>query len=223
MALLRHAELPLLLFGIPLLAQQVKFIDLTTTPQRVELRYPPAAPNQHGNYSVGSVGDCVVDPRDPHSLTVTVQNAIVRDTDPKRPFEIEFKVLNTGQSPLRLPTWPHLSDLQPDDASTTFSYMSLTLSASPIEDGGSLGYIELYGKSDKPDTLITLKPGEWIRVEANVRFRVKLPPADTFNLKPDYWLRNVTFYPHPGGFSTDVSNICVNRNRPTPTIQVRRD
>lgn|SRR5215472_6808860 len=219
-----NAALPLLLFGFPLLAQQVKFIDLTTTPQRVELRHPPASPNQDGNYGGFSIGDCGLDARDPRSLTVTVQNVIVRDNDElKRPFEVEFKVLNTGQSPLRLPISAHLSDLQPDDASATFTYMSLALAVSPIEDRSSIGYIEMYGKADRPDTLITLNPGEWLRVEGNVEFNLKLPPAGTINLEPGYWLRDVTFHPHPGGFTRSALNICVNEKRPTPTIQVHRN
>jgi hypothetical protein len=220
----RFTGLLLFLFGFPLLAQQVQFIDLTVTPQRVELRHPPASPNQNGGYSGGSIGDCGADARDPRSLTVAVQNVIVRESDdPKRPFEVEFKVLNTGQTPMRLPISPHLSELQPDDASATFTYISLALAISPIEDRSSIGYVELYGKAERANTLITLNPGQWLRVEANVEFNLKLPPAGTINLESGYWLRNVTFHPHPGGFTTSVLNVCVNRQRPTPTFQVHRN
>jgi hypothetical protein len=74
-----------------------------------------------------------------------------------------------------------------------------------------------------PNTLTTLNPGEWLRIEANVQFHVNLPPAGTINLVPGYWLRQVTFHPRPGGFTTAAENICVNENRPTPTVQVHRD
>ena len=89
----------------------------------------------------------------------------------KKPFEIEFKVLNTGQVPLQLPISPRLSDLQPSDASVTFTYVSLALAVSTAEDRSSIGIVELYGKADAPDTLITLSPGDWIRVEARVEFK----------------------------------------------------
>jgi hypothetical protein len=153
---------------------------------------------------------------------VYLQSVIPRDSDAKRPFEIEFKVLNTGQVALQLPVSPHLSDLQPSDASVTFTYMSLALGVSPAEDRSSSGYVELYGKPDAPDTLITLNPGEWIRVEARVDFHLNVPPAGTIDLVPGYYLQQVTFHPHPGGFSTAHQNICIN-HEPMPTVLVHRN
>jgi hypothetical protein len=148
---------------------------------------------------------------------------IVRENDPKKPFKVEFKVLNTGEVPLLLPIGPHLSDLQPEDASATFTYMSIALAVAPVEDRSSTGYVELYGKADAPATLITLNPGEWLRVEANIEFRPSLPPAGSINLVPRYWIHRVTFRaPRPGGFFTDAENICINE-KPTPTVLVHRD
>lgn len=77
--------------------------------------------------------------------------------------------------------------------------------------------------ADAPNTLITLNPGDWLRVEANVHFNLKLPPAGTINLEPAYWSHRVTFYPHPGGSSTAIDNVCINRERSTPTVRVHRD
>lgn len=226
MRLLNQVGVPLLLLiSFPLLAQQVSYIDITTTTQRVELRYPPAPPTENGyggGYGGMSIADCGADYRDPRSLTVYLQSVIPRDNDSKKPFEIEFKVLNTGQVALQLPVSPHLSDLQPSDASATFTYMSLALAVSPVEDRSSSGYVELYGKPDAPDTLITLNPGEWLRVEARVEFHLSLPPAGTISLVPGYWLRQVAFHPHPGGFSTAHQNICIN-HQPMPTVLVHRD
>jgi hypothetical protein len=222
--LIRCTGVPLLLLGLPLLAQQVSFIDLTATTQQVALRYPPALPVE-GGFGVGSGGgsmssaDCGVDARDPRFLTVYLQNVIARYDDPKQPFELELKVLNTGKVPLQLPMWPHLSDLQPSDASATFTYMSLALSVSPVEDRSSIGYVELYGKADMPSTLITLGPGEWLRVEARVHFELNLPPTGTLHLVPGYWLRQDTCYPRPGGFSTGAANVCINEMA-APTVAV---
>jgi hypothetical protein len=226
MRLLNRVGLPLLLLiGTPLLAQQVRSIDLTTTAQRVELRYPPARPVENGDgggYGGGLIADCGADSRDPRSLTVYIQSVIPRDNDAKKPFEVEFKVLNTGQVSLQLPVSPHLSDLQPSDAAATFTYMSLALAVSPDEDRSSSGYVELYGKPDAPDTLITLNPGEWLRVETRVEFHLNPPPAGTINLVPGYWLRQVTFHPHPGGFSSAAQNICINE-KSMPTVLVPRN
>lgn len=225
MRLRQYLGLTLLLLSPHLLGQQVKFIDLTTLKQRVELRYPPALPVEEGlggGYGGGSVADCGVDARDPRSLTVSIESVIVRDNDPRRPFEVEFNVLNTGAVPLPLPIGPHLSDLQPEDASATFTYVSLALSVSPIEDRSSIRYVELYGKPDAPGTMITLNPGEWLRVKANTEFLLKPPPAGIINLDPGYWIHRVTFHAHPGGFFKAREGICI-REKPTPTVPVHRD
>lgn len=216
----------LLLIDTALLAEQVRFIDLTTTTQRVQLRYPPGLPLENGvsgGRVSGSIGDCGPDIRDPRSLTVYVRSAIASGQEPMKPFEIEFKVLNTGKAPLRLPVLPHLSDLQPRDSSATFTYMSLALSVSPVEDRSAIGYVELYGREDAPDTLITLNPGEWLRVKARVKFNSwKLPPAGTVHLAPGYWMHRVTFQPGPGGYSSAADGICINRAS-APEVPVRRN
>jgi hypothetical protein len=83
-----------LLLGSHLLGQQAKFIDLTTTTQRVDLRYTPAPPVENGfggGYGGVSIGDCGVGARDPRSLTVSLQSVIVRDNDPKRPLKLSSR------------------------------------------------------------------------------------------------------------------------------------
>jgi hypothetical protein len=70
---------------------------------------------------------------------------IARGDDPKRPFEIEFKVLNTGTVPLELPVSPHLADMQPSDASAAFTYMNIALAVVPVEDRSAIGSVQLCG------------------------------------------------------------------------------
>jgi hypothetical protein len=225
MKLLHLAGLPLLLLVAPLLAQQVRFIDLTTTTQRVTLRVPPAPPVEDG-FGVGgassSVGDCGVGARDPRSLTVYLQNVIVRDGDSTRPFEIEFKVLNTGTVPLELPVSQHLADLQPSDASAAFTYMNIALAAVPVQDRSAIGFVQLYGRPEVPDSMITLNPGEWLTVEARVEFHLNVPPAGNVKLTARSWIQRTTVYPHPGGHSTAVMNICLPE-KPTSEMLVHRN
>ncbi len=226
MRLLRHFGLPLLLLGAPLLGQQVKFIDLTAAPQRAELRYPPPLPAHDGNYgevgAIGSGADCGIDARDPRALTVYLENVIAENSDSKKPFEVEFKIMNTGEVPLQLPISPNLADLQPNDASAKFTYLSLALSVSVTENQNSEGYVEIYGKTDVPSTMITLNPGEWLRVEAKPKFHEVPPPAGDIDLKPRHSLQRVTVYPHPGGDSIDVVNICMPEAQ-TISLHVHRD
>ena len=209
----------------PAPTQQVKTIDLTTTTQRVQLRFPPPPKVEHGYGSgggMGSVSDCAADIRDPRSLTVSLVNATARNDAPKRRFQVVFKVLNTGRAPIQVPVSPHLSDLQPNDPSKQFSYLSLALSVSPVERRDSIGYVELYGGGNLPDTLMMLSPGEWLLVKADVDLRSDAPPVGTLYLTPGYSLQQVTFHASPGGFSSDAESICIN-SMPSPQVLVMRD
>jgi hypothetical protein len=113
-----------------------------------------------------------------------------------------------------------LSDLQPGDEYLAFSYLSLALVAHITDDGirGS-AWVELYGSADHEDSTLVLKPGEWIRVRANVRFNQWPSEPVSAHLRGHFWLRRKTFYPHPGGGSTDVQNLYPNVT-PTPEVAV---
>jgi hypothetical protein len=125
----------LLLFTLPCLlrAQEIKYIDLTDFRQRTELRYPPAPQSDckegtgciGGAYGGGSVGDGAPDQRDPHALGIYLLRVTPTDINPAEPFQVEFKVLNTGTAPMELPVSPHLSDLQPSDESVAFKGLKL--------------------------------------------------------------------------------------------------
>jgi hypothetical protein len=123
---------------------------------------------------------------------------------------------------LEVPVSPHLADLQPEDASTVFHYTSFALSLSPAEDRAAIGFVELYGKSDVPGTVITLNPGEWIRVQGTLRFLSKPLPQGELHLISGYWLNRATFHPRPGGYSTALEGDCVN-SHPTPSVPFQRD
>jgi len=222
----------LLLFCPTLLgAQEVKYLDLTTITQRTELRYPAAPPPNcedgkpcvGGWWGGGSVGDGAPDSRDPHAVGVQLLRVTPTDIDPSQPFQAEFRVLNTGLVPVELPVSPHLSDLQPADASSPFTYLSLALVVQ-LEDESQkwtpvLGYVELCGSSDHEGTTLVVKPGEWIRVKTKVKFR-SLPrqPAAAF-LRGGFWLRRRDYTPHPGGSYTATNNLYPNATR-TPAIPV---
>lgn len=216
----------ILIFGAAgsLWAQEVQFIDLVSVQQRVELRYPPAPPVVNGVASAftgAGIGDCGSDFRDPHALGVYLEGVDPDGFDPVQPFEAEFKVLNTGRAPIELPVSPHLSDLQPSDESREFSYLSLALAVSVVEDPSSMGYIQLYGAADHEETTRLLQPGEWIRVRAKLKLQTPPKASSTFRLQAGWWLRKNTFIPHDGGYSTDANNLCPNET-PTPEVTVRR-
>ncbi len=115
------------LLALPCLlkAQEVKYIDLTAVRQRTELRHPPAPQSDcregtgclGGGYGGGSIRDGAPDQRDPHALGIYLMRVTPTDINGAEPFQVEFKILNTGTVPIELPVSPHLSDLQPSDES----------------------------------------------------------------------------------------------------------
>lgn len=222
----------LLAYPVMLRAQEVKYIDLSLVPQRTELRYPPTPPPDckagtscvGGGYGGVGVGDGALDRRDPHALGVYLLRVTPTDIDPARPSEAEFRILNTGLAPIELPVSPHLSDLQPSDESATFSYLSLALvvhaEGEPHREMSFFGSVELYGSPDHEDSMFVLRPGEWIRVTANVKFHSWPSEPVSTRLRGDFWLRRNTFYPHPGGQFREVQNLYLNAT-PTPGIAVR--
>jgi hypothetical protein len=211
-------------------AEEVKYIDVSSVVQRTKLRHPPAPPtNCEGNSSciaaasVGlSVADGAPDITDPHALGVYLVRVIPTDINPSEPLEAEFQVLNTGLAPIEIPIWPHLSDLQPSDESVTSSYLNLRLfvrvSSEPLgRDVSSVGFVELYGSPDDARTLLPLRPGEWIRVRANMMLSSLPQELHTLHLRGSFSLRNITFHPGQGGTFTEIRNLYPNIT-PTPLL-----
>ena len=213
-------------------AQEVKFIDLSSLTQRTVLRHPPALASPctdghcvGGGTSSVSIADGGPDRRDPHALGIYLLRIAPTDIDPAQPFEVEFQVRNTGTVPLEIPDSPHLSDLQPADEGVAFSYFSLAL---VVEGEGEpqgpkdrcMGFVELYGSPEHVETMMELKPGEWIRVRANVNLRSWPPEPVAALFRGNFWLRRNTFRAQPGGESREIHNLYPNATS-TPAIPVR--
>lgn len=214
--------LALLILNLPAVAQEVKAIDLTTISQRKQLRFPPEPHMRQGVGSVGAMGvgsDCGLDARDPRSLSVNLVSAVARSGDPKRPFEVVFKVLNTGSVSLQLPVYPHLSDLQPDDASKEFSYSALSLTVSPSGNRDEIGRVELYGKRDVPETVVSIRPNEWLLVKAAISLSRSANTSDAFGLVPGFELEEDTFHTSPNGSASSAQKVCI-KFRPSEAVPV---
>jgi len=72
---------------------------------------------------------------------------------------------------------PHLADLQPKDPAKKFAYneLQITLWISSFGDRWSTnqgGTANLYGDDDHANTMLTLQPGEWVRVIADGNIRM---------------------------------------------------
>jgi hypothetical protein len=89
------------------------------------------------------------------------------------PVTFEVKVENVGSQPLQVPVSPHLADLQPEDPSKKFGYLEMTISLWIGGRNWSTNHgagATLYGSEERPDTMQTLQPGEWVRIVASDRF-----------------------------------------------------
>jgi len=63
----------------------------------------------------------------------------------------------------------------------------------------ALVLLSFNGSPDHPESMIVLRPGEWIRVKANVLLRKWPEESISIRFRGDFWLRKNTFRPHPGG------------------------
>lgn len=208
-------------------AQEIRYIEVSSAEQRVELRHPPVHCGEGmlcGGEGGGSVADGAPDHRDPRALGIYLLRVTPTEINPIESFEAVFKVLNAGKVDLELPVSPHLSDLQPSDESLDFHYLSLSLvvRAEPEPQGpdvAAVGYVTLYGSRDHDGSVITLRPGEWIRFRANMKLHT-WPSNPVFaRLRGDFWLRKNVYHPKPGGSFTETQNLYPNET-PTPSIAV---
>jgi len=225
-------------WGGVLKAQEVRYIDISNVRQRSELRFPPAAPSDcvegksciSGGSGGGSIGaDGASQRDDPHALAIYLLRVTPTDINTIDPFQVEFKVLNSGSAPMELAVSPDLSDLQPGDESADFDYFNLTLLVrGESEPEGPpvnfLGFVELFGSPEHPESMMRLQPGEWIRVKANITFLTS--PSEPVSepvsarLRGSFLLAKNTFRPHPGGEFIESHNLYSNE-MPTPLISVR--
>ena len=225
---LRGAAFAVLLCCPVLGAQEVRYIDLTAVEQRTELRYPPAPPSapshsglSSGVFSGGGIGtgaDGAPDFRDPHALGVYLTHRTESQIDPTQSFQVEFKLVNTGTAPIAVPVSPHLSDLQPPDPSVPFKCLSLQLIINVVEDPRPNAFVQLYGGPDHDGTMVTLQPGEWIRVTANVKLSTTPAPLESGRLRARFALQRISFYLHPGGSVIEAAGLYPNA---TPTSPLR--
>jgi hypothetical protein len=215
----------LLICPILMKAQEVRYIDLSTVTPRTELRHPPAPPREDGvggGFGGVSVADGAPDRRDPHALGVQLLDVSPAAINPSEPFEVEFKVANTGLANIELPVSAHLSDLQPADESVPFTYFSITLVVSVEGDWRhpAFAMANLYGATDREGTLLVLRPGEWIRVRAKVKSEYSPVTSQSARLVGGFWLRRNTFNPQPGGAFTRMENLYPNVT-PTPPVPIQ--
>jgi hypothetical protein len=206
-----------LLFSMHLLtAQQSKFIDLSNVEQRTSLRVPLSEePNCTPQPCVvdraASVAACTT----PVSSLQVVLERVTPANITLEPFDAEFRVLNSGTTPVEIPVSPDLTSLQPPGPLQDFDYVSIGLrvlldAVGPRQAFG-LGGVELYGSASHPGTLLVLEPGHWIRVKAKVRLHTWPSQPVDVRLRGDFWMHKNVFRPEENGGVIASLDLCPNR------------
>lgn len=163
------------IFSPPCPAQEVASVDLTQVAARVDLRRPPAtSPITGGYHHTQNTWPCYGSKHNVgslHTSLVSLDRTKYHVGDESR---FEVTVENAGSEPIRIPFSPHLADLQSADAGQQFAYYSLQISlwieANGRWSANTAGSAVLYGADEHEGTMLTLKPGESIRIIANGHF-----------------------------------------------------
>ncbi len=206
-------------------AQEVAYLDLIGVTPRVELRHPPAPPpkcdsNQvctgsgGGSVGIGCGGVAATEKRALRTSLTWLDRLEYNDGDTA---EIEARIENVGEVPMQIPWTPHLADLQPAEETSKFQAFNLLLGLFLRWGDGnstSLGWIHLYGVPDQKETILTLLPGEWVRVRGPIR--IELNHRDGFALpKPgvdqtataEFELQQVQYAPVAGVMGLSITNM----------------
>jgi hypothetical protein len=158
-------------------AQEVASLDLTKIAQRLDLRRPKAtSPPASGDSGAGQTIHCRRSQTKVGELRtslLSLDHTSYRLGD--EPI-FEVQVENAGSTTIRIPFYPHLADLQPDDPTKNFPYSDLRITLwVAAEDGewstNAGGGISLYGDEDHAATMLSLKPGQWARIVGTGEFR----------------------------------------------------
>lgn len=153
-------------------AQELASLDLTKIEARVDLRRPKATSPAKGGYSGNDETVRCFDSKQNagslHTSLVTLDRTHYEIED-EPTFEVTVE--NNGFTPVRIPFSPHLTDLQPKNPAEKFAYFALEITlwiaSSERWSTNTGGGVILYGSNDHPNTMLTLNPGEWVRVIGN--------------------------------------------------------
>jgi hypothetical protein len=155
-------------------AQEVASLDLTPVAARIDLRRPKATSPVKAEYSgihstTNHCHDSSPKAGAVHTSLVSLDRTHYQVGDEPR---FEVTVENVGSEPISIPFSPHLADLQPKNPAQKFAYYQLQVTLWIASDEQSSeqwstntgGGLTLYGASDHANTMLTLNPGEWVRV-----------------------------------------------------------
>ena len=199
-------------------AQESNYLDLTDPLPRERVRPPQL---MGGECSGGSRSNA--DPEATVTLVSLDKSSYVMGEE----VTFEVKVQNTGKENIEIPWAAHSADIEPSDATETYSYLNGMFYLNfkdPISERSFGIFRNSYGSASVPVSLRTLKPGEWVSVRVRRKIeiyddwwwtRLKDPPL---NLKAsaDIFLYRATYVPSHGNDPATETSMCMAF--PTKTV-----
>ena len=155
--------------SIACVAQEVGFIDFTQIVARTELQHPAprsddASERRGGTAAIHECGPRATEAGALRTTLIWLDRSEYAVGDHE---EFEVRIQNVGSVQIEFPFSPHLADLQPADASQKFGYSSAKVElwiGGTNWDANTGGTVTLYGADQHPGTILTMRPGEWIRI-----------------------------------------------------------
>ena len=143
-------------------AQEVRQIDLTGVRESIDSEAVAS-----GNYMICGTDEARNAPK---AVRVSVQSLTPTEIHPKQQISVVLRVENHGRLPVVLPVTRDITVLQPEGGSIRYLAM-LPLGAGVPSGAIRVGSLELYGSTLKPNTTISLRPGEWLTVRGDISVR----------------------------------------------------
>jgi|HubBroStandDraft_4_1064222.scaffolds.fasta_scaffold153022_2 hypothetical protein len=167
------------LLGTFSFGQEVQQIDLTGAPENRDLQ-----PVRSAKYMICRT-DGAKSAR--KAVRVSVESLTPTDIHPEEQISVVLRVENYGRLPVVLPVGPRNTNLKVEAGSIRYIAM-LQLMAGVPSGGTMLGWLELYGSTLKSNTIVSLKPGEWITVRGDIRVRRWFAAESVANASSDLQL-----------------------------------
>jgi hypothetical protein len=141
-------------------AQEIGWLDLIDSHPRERIRAP------HG-LSLGCGGGSGFAPSVESTITLVSLDKVSYSLGEEVTYEV--KIQNSGKETIEIPWTPHSGDLEPADASKSYTYLHAAISLNFTEADSNRTfslYANSYGSSEVTGTTRKLMPGEWTFVRA---------------------------------------------------------
>lgn len=176
-----------LLTQMKLQAQEVAAIDLIHVEARTELRRPPPLAGTSAGYGgAHDIYECSDSDKATGALLTTLTELDRQHYTAGDDAFIQIVVQNIGRSPVQIPVSPHLADFQPADPGQGFAVIELTsvllIGGKQWQSTSGIGH-KLYGSDDRPGTILTLQPGESVRIIDRAKIDVIGSNADVDRIR----------------------------------------